>query len=86
MVNDLFKSWLVERYIAHRGLHNEHLPENSLGAIENAINESTPIEIDIQEIADGTLVVFHDKSLQRMTGQDGYVMNLTAENLPNHYD
>lgn len=84
MVNDLFKSWLVERYIAHRGLHNEIFPENSLGAIENAIKESTPIEIDVQEIADGTLVIFHDKSLQRMTGQDGYVMNLTAEDLPSH--
>ena len=84
MCRDLFKSWLVEKYIAHRGLHTETEPENSLGAIKNAIDCNLPIEIDVHEIADGTLVVFHDKSLQRVTGQDGYIKNLKKEDLPNH--
>ena len=26
---DLFKTWLVEDYIAHRGLHDDKAPENS---------------------------------------------------------
>lgn len=81
MCKDLFKSWIVERYIAHRGLHNATAPENTLGAFENAIREQTPVELDVQEIADGTLVVFHDKSLQRLTGRDGYIKNLTVDKL-----
>ena len=84
MCKDLFKSWLVERYIAHRGLHTEECPENTLGAFENAIKEQTPVELDVHEIADGTLVVFHDKSLQRLTGQDGYIKNLTKDVLSNY--
>ena len=84
MCKDLFQSWLVEKYIAHRGLHNEKLPENSLGAIQNAIDKNLPIEIDVHEIKDGTLVIFHDKSLQRVTGKDGYIHNLTAEDLKDH--
>ena len=83
-MQDLFHSWLVEKYIAHRGLHTETEPENSLGAIQNAIKQNLPIEIDVHEIADGTLVVFHDKSLQRVTGKDGYIKNLTANDLKDH--
>ncbi len=78
---DIFKTWLVERCIAHRGLHNEIYPENSLGAFENAIKNGYPIELDVHLISDGTIVVFHDDILSRMTKKDGYVKNLTKENL-----
>lgn len=84
MCKDLFKSWLVEKPIAHRGLHTDAQPENTLGAFQNAINHGVPIELDVQEIADGTLVVFHDKKLERLTGQDGYLKNLSAANLENY--
>ena len=80
---DIYKSWLVESYIAHRGLHTDTLPENSLGAFENAIKKGYPIETDVHQIADGTIIIFHDSSLQRMTGQDGYVKNLKKEDLEN---
>ncbi len=78
---DLFKTWLVEDYIAHRGLHDDKAPENSLLAFENAIKQGYPIETDVHQISDGTLIIFHDNSLQRMTGQDGYVKNLKKEDL-----
>ena len=78
---DLFKTWLVEDYIAHRGLHDEKAPENSMLAFEKAIKEGYPIETDVHQISDGTLIIFHDSSLQRMTGQDGYVKNLKKEDL-----
>ena len=77
---DIFKSWLVEKYIAHRGLHDEESPENSLSAFEKAIQKGYVIELDIQQIADGNVVVFHDTSLSRMTGQDGYLKNLILKN------
>ena len=67
---EIFKSWLVERFIAHRGLHDEANPENSLGAFQNAINNDHPIELDVHLISDGTVVVFHDSTLSRLTGKD----------------
>lgn len=78
---DLFKTWLVEDYIAHRGLHDDKAPENSAAAFQNAIKEGYPIETDVHQISDGTPIIFHDSSLQRMTGQDGYVKNLKKEDL-----
>ena len=80
----IFNSWIVKDYIAHRGLHNKVYPENSLGAFYNAMQEGYAIELDVQLIADGTVVVFHDTSLSRMTGQDGYTKNLTKNELPSY--
>ena len=82
---DIFKSWLVEKYVAHRGLHDEQSAENSLSAFEKAIEKGYVIELDVQQISDGTVVVFHDSSLSRMTGQDGYVRYLVKEDLKNCY-
>ena len=81
---EIFKSWLVERFIAHRGLHDEHNPENSLGAFQNAIDNDHPIELDVHLISDGTVVVFHDSTLSRLTGKDGYLKNLTKNDLKNY--
>jgi len=81
---DLFKTWLVERNIAHRGLHNADAPENTIPAFENAIKNSYPIELDVHQIADGTLVVFHDKTLNRLTQKDGYVKKLTKDVLKDY--
>lgn len=78
---EIFNSWIVKDYIAHRGLHTKELPENSLGAFANAIEHGYPIEIDVQMIADGNIVVFHDYALSRMTGKDGYTKNLTTDEL-----
>ncbi len=79
---DLFKSWLVETPIAHRGLHNNEIPENSISAFKNAIAHGYVIELDVQMLSDGTVVVFHDESLSRMTGNDGYLKFLTKQDLP----
>ena len=79
---EIFNSWLVNKYIAHRGLHNDKYPENSLGAFEHAIENDYAIEIDIHKIEDGTIVVFHDDTLKRMTGEDGYINQIkTVEDL-----
>ncbi len=79
---DLFKSWLVETPIAHRGFHDENCPENSIAAFKNAIEHGYAIELDVQMLSDGTVVVFHDESLSRMTGNDGYLKFLTKQDLP----
>lgn len=58
--------------LAHRGLHRPpEVPENSLGAVAAAIEAGFGIEFDVRSLADGTVVVFHDDGLLRMTGQAG---------------
>lgn len=74
-------SWVLNKPIAHRGLHNFELPENSLPAFENAVAHGFAVELDVHEIDDGTVIVFHDDKLSRMTDRDGYISNLKAADL-----
>ena len=66
---------------AHRGLHSESIPENSLAAFEAACQAGYGIELDIQLSADGEVMVFHDYTLVRMTGKEGKVFDFTAAEL-----
>lgn len=62
---------------AHRG-DSIYYPENSLGAIKDAINEGANyVEIDLQETLDGQVVVFHDKNLKRLTGVNKNLSEMT---------
>ncbi len=63
---------------AHRGLHSEGIPENSLPAFEAAVNGGYGIELDVHLTADGELVVHHDDSIRRLTGEDGKISEMTA--------
>ena len=80
-VMNIFESWLCNMPIAHRGLHNDEIPENSLKAFKNAIDNNYAIELDVRALSDGTLVVFHDDTLGRLTGRDGFINNFTYEDL-----
>lgn len=75
--------WLVAAPIAHRGLHDRAagLIENSLSAAEAAISGGFGIECDVQLSADGEAMVFHDFTLDRLTGETGRVDALTAATL-----
>ena len=53
---------------AHRGLHGDGAEENTLEAFERACCAGYGIELDVQLSRDGEVVVFHDDSLRRMTG------------------
>lgn len=57
----------LSRPIAHRGLHDDSLPENSMAAFRAAIAAGYGIECDIQRAMDDTPMVFHDYELGRMT-------------------
>lgn len=73
------------RRYAHRGLHNDEVPENSLWAFRRAREADLGIELDVQMTLDKKLVVFHDGNLKRMCGQDGYLRDYTYEQLQNFY-
>ena len=74
-------SWLVNQFIAHKGLHDKEHPENTLGAFEQAIKNNYAIEFDVQMLADGTLVVFHDNAVSAHTGKDCYLSKMTYEDI-----
>lgn len=78
---NIFDSWICNKYIAHRGYHDEVSPENSISSFKKAIDAGYAIEIDVRPLADGTIVVFHDETLGRMTGKDGFISNFTYEDL-----
>ena len=75
-------SWLIERPIAHRGLHDSAhgVIENTLRAAEAAIAGGFAIECDIQLSVDAEAIVFHDETLDRLTDATGPLSALaTAE-------
>jgi glycerophosphoryl diester phosphodiesterase len=73
--------WLTKVPIAHRGLHdlNKKRWENTLSAFDAAARAGFAIECDVHLSADGKAVVFHDGTLDRVTGQQGNIDELTAE-------
>ena len=66
---------------AHRGLHKEGVPENSLAAFEDACRAGFGIELDVQLSRDGEVMVFHDYTLVRMTGCEKKLCELDANEL-----
>ena len=71
-------AWLRGADFAHRGLHGEARPENSLAAFAAAIERGLGIECDVRLSADGEVMVFHDDTLMRMTGESGAVADRSA--------
>lgn len=69
------------RYYAHRGLHSDTVPENSLPAFQKAVEAGFGIELDVQITSDGVPVVFHDNTLTRMCGSDKGIHDFTLEEL-----
>jgi glycerophosphoryl diester phosphodiesterase len=71
--------WLTARPIAHRGYHDMNAVgasrriENTLPAAEAALARNFAIECDLQPTADGSVIVFHDDTLDRLTGLTGPV-------------
>lgn len=66
---------------AHRGAHNE-VPENSLASFRKAIELGLDIfELDIRATKDDSLVIMHDRTVDRTTDGHGAVADLTFEEI-----
>jgi glycerophosphoryl diester phosphodiesterase len=74
--------WL-KRPIAHRGLHDaaRGVVENSASAVTAAMGKGYAIEVDLQCAAGHMPVVFHDATLDRLTGETGPVAARAVETL-----
>ncbi len=67
--------------IAHRGASNSR-PENTLAAIDQAVVERADwVEIDVQETADGEVVIAHDSDFMKSAGVDLKVWDATMADL-----
>lgn len=66
---------------AHRGLHGNGIPENSLAAFRAAVDRGYGAEFDVHLLSDGGLAVIHDSKLLRTTGKEGRVEELTTGQL-----
>ena len=80
-----FENWILHTPIANRGIYNDEIPENSLKAIELAIEKNYGVCLDVRALADNSIVVFADSTLGRMTNTDGFVRHLTLNDLNDLY-
>ena len=65
--------------LAHRGFSPEGL-ENSAAAFRAAVELGiTHLETDVRATSDGTVLLFHDETLDRVTDSSGKISGLTAE-------
>lgn len=69
---------------AHRGLHGEGKPENSMAAFRAALDNGYGIEFDVHLMKDGNLAVIHDSSLKRTAGKDVRIEDLTLDSLSDY--
>jgi glycerophosphoryl diester phosphodiesterase len=66
---------------AHRAAHT-HYPENSLGALQEAIRLGVDIaEVDIRQTKDHVLVIMHDGKVDRTTNGKGALTDFTYQQL-----
>lgn len=68
------------KIIGHRGCAAE-FPENTLAAVRGAAPHVDLIEIDVRRCRSGEIVVFHDKTLDRLTERPGRVSQTDYEEL-----
>ena len=67
--------------IAHRG-DLSGAPENTIPAFTGAYQQGADgIELDVRLTSDNHLVVFHDRNLKRITGQNRLVTNATLQEI-----
>lgn len=69
------------KIIAHRGYTTGNVENTISGLVSAASAGADLIEIDIQQTADGEFVVFHDRTLRRLTGKNGAIANMTLGEL-----
>ena len=73
----------IAMIMAHRG-YSAKAPENTIPAFQMCIdNRFTAAELDVQMLADGTIVVLHDDNLKRTTGMNKNVWEVTYDKIKN---
>ncbi len=72
---------IVVQIVAHRGYSGAY-PENTLSAFAGAYAcGAKTVEFDVRKTKDGELVIYHDDTLERLTGDETTVADYTYEEL-----
>ncbi len=72
-------------FIAHRGLFDDNIKENTIKAFDNAFNNGYEgIEFDVRLTKDKIPVILHDSFLSRVFGVKGLLRNYTYQELLNN--
>ena len=74
-------SFLKSSLIAHRGVHNSNIPENTLSAFVKCVDKNYIIELDIHILTDNTIVIYHDHNLKKITGVNKVIETLNYAQL-----
>jgi glycerophosphoryl diester phosphodiesterase len=70
------------KVMAHRGIHNRHIKENTLAAFQKALEAKVwGIELDIRWTKDLQPVVHHDVTTQRVFGKNIVINQVTLAEL-----
>lgn len=71
-------------FIAHRGLYDNNIKENTIEAFDNAFrNGYQGIEFDVRITKDKVPVILHDSFLSRVFEEQGLLRNFTYQELRN---
>ena len=73
--------FLKRSLIAHRGVHNPQIPENTLPAFVKSVDKNYIIELDIHILKDNTIVIYHDHNLKKLTGVNKVIETLSYAQL-----
>ena len=73
--------FLKNNLIAHRGVHNSQVMENTLPAFVKSVDKNYIIELDIHILSDNAIVVYHDHNLKKLTGVNKIIETLSYEQL-----
>lgn len=79
---DWMDLWDEPVVIGHRGLALDSV-ENSLGAINLAGDVCDAVEIDVRQLADGSLVVFHDETTHRVFDDELVLSEVSFNDISN---
>ncbi len=78
MTNNDFSRW---DWVAHRGASSD-APENTMKALRLAAEQGASwVECDVQLTSNSEAVIIHDDSIERVSGQEGKVADMTADAL-----
>ncbi|MCP4933002.1 MAG: glycerophosphodiester phosphodiesterase [bacterium] len=75
-------AWMLQPF-AHRGLHDvsKGIVENTRSSVQAALNHQFGFEVDLRAASCGTIMVFHDEHLDRLTLTTGRVSDMNLAQL-----